>query len=304
MKIAVTTSSFAVFGDEPLRLLDEAGVEYVLNPHGRKLAPEETVALLADCDGVVAGTEDLSAAVLERLPNLKAVSRCGVGMDNVDLAFCEARGLAVRNTPFGPTLAVAELTLGLILDLLRNVTRMDRELRAGTWKKRMGGQLRGRRVGVVGFGRIGRAVADLLRPLGCELAYADPYPTCAETTRMELDDLLAWAEIVTLHCAKPEGPGALLGRERLARMPEGALLVNCGRGGLVDEAALYEALESGRLGGAAVDCFEKEPYAGPLADLPTTILTPHIGSYAREGRIQMETDAMRNLLEALGGAVR
>ena len=301
MKIAITTSSFATFSEEPLALLREAGVEFVLNPHGRKLAPEETVALLADCDGVVAGTEELSAAVLSQLPGLKALSRCGVGMDSVDAAYCEANGIAVRNTPFGPTLAVAELTLGLILDLMRNVTRMDRELRGGTWKKRMGSQLKGKRVGVVGFGRIGQAVADVLRPMGCDIAYADPYPADVDTPRMELDELMAWADIVTLHCSKPAGACALIGKEQIAAMRPGSWLVNCGRGGLVDEAALHDALKSDHLAGAAIDCFNDEPYAGPLAELENTILTPHIGSYAREGRIQMEIDAVRNCLDALKG---
>ncbi len=300
MKIAITTSSFATYGAEPLDLLARSGVQHVMNPHGRKLAPDETVALLADCVGVVAGTEELSAAVLERLPQLRVISRCGVGMDNVDLAWCEAHGVAVLNTPLGPTRAVAELTLGLILDLMREVTRMDRALRGGTWKKRMGWQLAGKRVGVVGFGRIGKAVADVLRSMGCEIAYYDPTPTCTETTCYPLDDLLGWADIVTLHCSKPAAACALLGAAELARMRPGSWLVNCGRGGLVDEDALYDALASGHLEGAAVDCFDAEPYSGRLTQLDNVILTPHVGSYAREGRIQMETDAVRNLLSALG----
>ncbi|WP_461211556.1 phosphoglycerate dehydrogenase [Desulfocurvus sp. DL9XJH121] len=305
MKAAITTSSFATYSEEPLRLMREAGIEYVLNPHGRKLAPEETVALLVDCDGVLAGTEELSAAVLRQLPNLKAISRCGVGMDSVDAAYCAEYGIAVRNTPFGPTQAVAELTLGLMLDLLRNVTRMDRELRTGTWKKRMGGLLSGKRVGIVGFGRIGRAVADAVRHLGAEIAYSDPYPSCAEEARcMQPDELLAWADIVTLHCSKPEGTDALIGQRELALMREGSWLVNCGRGGLVDEDALCAALASGHMAGAAVDCFNKEPYSGPLTEQDSAILTPHIGSYAREGRIQMETDAARNLIDALRESAR
>jgi len=299
MKIALTTSSFATYSDEPLTLLADAGLDVVTNPHGRKLKPEETVALLAGCAGVVAGTEELSAAVLKELPELKVISRCGVGMDNVDKAYCEAHGLTVLNTPFGPTLAVAELTLGLILDLMRNVTMMDRELRSGTWKKRMGRQLKGKKVGVVGFGRIGQAVADVLKPLGCEIAYADPYPACKETLCLPLDELMAWADIVTLHCSKPGGACSLIGATELAAMREGSWLVNCGRGGLVDETALFEALSSGHLAGAAVDCFESEPYTGPLTTLPNVILTPHIGSYAREGRIQMEIDAVKNLIGAL-----
>lgn len=300
MKIALTTSSFATYADEPIKLLEKAGLAVVTNPHGRKLAPEETVALLADCEGVVAGTEELSAAVLEQLPNLKVISRCGVGMDNVDQAYCEANGITVLNTPYGPTLAVAELTLGLILDLMRNVTMMDRELRAGTWKKRMGWQLSGKKVGVVGFGRIGQAVADVLKAMGCEIAYADPYPACKETLCLPLDELMAWADIVTLHCSKPEGACALIGAEQIAAMRPGSWLVNAGRGGLVDETALAEALKSGHIAGAAVDCFESEPYAGPLTELNNVILTPHVGSYAREGRIQMETDAVKNLIGALG----
>jgi len=301
MKIAITTSSFAAYGSEPLDLLARAGVDIVTNPHGRKLRPEETVALLAGCTGVVAGTEDLGAAVLAQLPKLKAISRCGVGLDNVDLAWCEAHGVAVLSTPQGPTLAVAELTLGLILDLLRTVSRMDRELRSGTWKKRMGWQLAGKRVGVVGYGRIGRATGELLRAVGCEVASFDPRPTCPTTPCLPLYDLLAWADIVTLHCSKPAGGCAVLGAAELARMRPGSWLVNCGRGGLVDEDALYAALASGHLAGAAVDCFNQEPYTGPLRELDTVILTPHIGSYAREGRVRMEADAVRNLLAALGG---
>ncbi len=302
MRIAVTTSSFAVFDPEPLDVLRRAGAEIVLNPHGRKLTPEETVDLCAGCDGILAGTERLDRTVLEKLPGLRVISRCGVGLDSVDLAACAERGIAVRNTPQGPTRAVAELTAGLILDLLRQVTRMDREVRAGTWRKRMGNLLEGKRVGVVGFGRIGQATGALLRLLGAQIAYFDPFVTEADAPRMELDDLLQWAEIVTLHCSKTEGAGFLLDARRLGLMREGAWLVNAGRGGLVDEDALFALLSSGHVAGAAIDCFGKEPYAGPLAELPTTILTPHIGSYAAEGRARMELDAARNLLEALGAA--
>ncbi|BBD07844.1 phosphoglycerate dehydrogenase [Desulfovibrio ferrophilus] len=299
MKIALTTSSFATYSKEPLNLLSEAGIEYIMNPHGRKLAPTETVEVLQGCQGVVAGTEELSAAVLAQLPELKVLSRCGVGMDSVDIPYCEANGITVLNTPFGPTQAVAELTLGLILDLMRNVTQMDRELRSGTWKKRMGWQLSGKKVGVIGFGRIGQAVADVLRPMGCEIAYADPYPSCKDTLCLPLNELMAWADIVTLHCSKPSEACALVGREQIQAMRPGSWIVNCGRGGLVDESALYEALASGHLSGAAVDCFNDEPYTGPLSELENVVLTPHIGSYAREGRIQMEIDAVQNLIGAL-----
>lgn len=303
MKIALTTSSFAQYSDAPLAMLQQAGYQYELNPFGRKLTEGEAIEMLADCDGVVAGTEPLTEKVLAACPRLKAVSRCGVGMDNVDLEAAKRRGVAVRNTPFGPTLAVAELALGLALDLLRNVSRMDRELRSGTWKKRMGFTLQGKKLGVIGFGRIGRATARTFAPHGVEIGFYDPFVDEAEEgERMELDALLSWADVVTLHCSKPEGAAHLLGERELALMREGAWIINAGRGGLVDEDALYKALESGRLAGAAVDTFEQEPYQGPLLQLGNVLLTPHIGSYARESRIRMETDAVENLLEALGAA--
>ena len=300
MRIAVTTSSFATYGDEPLRLLEQAGADIVLNPHGRKLTPDETKQLLAGCAGVVAGTEELSAGVLESLPDLKAISRVGVGMDNVDQAAAERLGIKVANTPMGPTRAVAELTVGLALALMRRVCEMDRELRAGTWKKRMGWLLTGKVVGVIGMGRIGQATAKLMRAMGAEVVYADPVAQCADYRCLALDDLLATADIVTLHCSRPAGGGMVIGAREIGRMKSGSWLINCGRGGLVDEAALAEALLEGSLSGAAVDCFDSEPYAGPLTTCPTAVLTPHIGSYAREGRTAMETDAVRNLLRLLG----
>ena len=305
MRIAITTSTFAEYSREPLDLLAAAGCEVVQNPFGRKLKPEETIGLLAGCAGVVAGTEIYDAAVFAALPGLRAVSRCGVGMDSVDQDAARARGVRVLNTPFGPTRAVAELAVGLALDLLRQVSRMDRELRAGTWKKRMGSLLTGKKVGVVGFGRIGQATAELFAGLGCEIGYADvqPVAACPVYARcLDLPELLAWADIVTLHCSKPASGCAVLGEAERAPLRPGSWLINCGRGGLVDEPALARALAGGHLAGAAVDCFGQEPYSGPLAGLDTAVLTPHIGSYAREGRTRMEADAVRNLLEALGAA--
>jgi len=300
MRIAITTSSFAQFDRDPLALIERAGFSFVLNPHGRKLTREETISLCADCQGIVAGTETYDAEVLDRLPELKALSRCGVGMDSVNQEVCAARGIAVRNTPLGPTRAVAELVAGLILDMLRNISRMDRELRGGTWKKRMGSLLEGKKVGIVGYGRIGRATGDLLERLGARVAFSDPFVREADRERMELPDLLAWADIISLHCSKTAEACHLLDGAMLSLMRPGSWLVNAGRGGLVDEEALAGLLRSGHLAGAAIDCFEKEPYTGPLREIESAILTPHIGSYAREGRIRMEIDAVRNLLDALG----
>lgn len=299
MRVAITTSSFARYSDAPLELLRQAGIEYVLNDKGRTLTEDEAIQILEGCVGVAAGTEPLTRRVLEALPGLKVISRCGTGMDSVDRTFAEEKGIAVCNTPDGPTLAVAELTLGFILALVRQVPRQDRDIRAGIWKKRMGNLLFGKRVGIIGFGRIGQAVAERLAPFGVEIAYNDPFVENKTYSKLGLDALMDWADIVTLHCVKPEGGGALLDMGRLSLMRPGSFVVNVARGGLVDEKALFGLLTAGHLGGAALDVFGKEPYDGPLKDMDNVLLTPHIGSYACEARIIMETDTIKNLLAVL-----
>ena len=304
MKVAITTSTFAKFSDEPLRLLAGRGLEAVMNPHGRALTEDEAADFLRDCVGVAAGTEPLTARVMDAAPGLRVISRCGVGMDNVDQEAAATRGILVRNTPEGPTRAVVELTLGYALDLLRRVSVMDREVREGLWKKHMGNLLQGKNLGIIGFGRIGRAVADVFAFMGCRVSFYDPFVTSDQDqfTRLEPADLLAWADIVTLHCARPPDGSKVLDAAGIASMKPGAWLINAARGGLVDEDALCDALQNGRLSGAALDVFDREPYSGPLAALPNVVLTPHIGSYARESRIQMEIDTIRNLLDALDQA--
>ena len=301
MKIAITTSSFGKYDSRVLNSLKEKKIQYVLNPYGRKLSQEEAVEVAKDAKGIIAGTEPLDEWVLDRLPGLKVISRCGVGMENVDLAAAEFRGIKVFNTPYGPTLPVAELTVGLILNLLRKVTRMDRELRAGTWKKRMGNLLHGKKIGIVGFGRIGQKVAELLLPFGVEVNY---YDVCEVSCNLScstqtMENLLSWADIITLHVSTRNEKGSVIGREELRQMKNGAWLVNVARGEVVDEDALYDALKEDRIAGAAVDVFEKEPYDGPLAQLDNVIITPHIGSYALEARAAMEATSVENLLRGL-----
>ena len=301
-KIAITTTSFVKFDEQPLLLLNDSGFDVVLNPYGRKLSGDEVVELAADAVGLIAGTEPLDRFVLEKLPKLKCISRCGVGMDNVDLETATQLNIKVFNTPFGPTLAVAELTVGLILDLLRKTTLMDREMRAGMWEKRMGNLLRGKRVGIIGFGRIGQKTGELLRAFGCEIGYYDKLRIRGledfRIKSMEMDELLRESDIVTVHVSgKYEKP--LLGANELGLMKKGTWLVNVARGGVVDEEALLNALKNGRLAGAALDVFEKEPYNGPFKELDNVILTPHIGSYAKEARVEMEMQAAKNLIEGL-----
>ena len=298
-KIAITTTTFGEYNKEPLNILDRNGFQVQSNPYQRKLRKDEVIKLCKGAVGIIAGTETLDVDIMETLTTLKVISRCGTGTDNVALVDAERMGIKVFNTPDSPTSAVAELTVGLMINLLRNVSLMEKELRMGQWKKRMGNLLSEKRIGIKGFGRIGKKVAELLKPFGCEIAYADPFVEdgLLGLQRLSLKELLCWADLVTIHVGVNE---KLIGEEEFKCMKDGAIIINTSRGGVVDESALYENLKNGHLAGAALDVFEEEPYSGPLKELGNIILTPHIGSYARDTRVEMEEQAVANLLTGLG----
>ena len=301
-RVLITTSSFNVEQNHGLQQLQLAGIHVTANPHGKRLTETEVAGLLDDdVVGMIAGVEPLTRLVLSKAPELKVISRCGIGLDSVDLVAASEYGIKVYNTPDAPTAAVAELTLGLILGLLRRISRADHDLHQGEWKEHMGSLLSTQTVGIVGFGRVGRRVAQLVRAFGSSLLAYDmqavDMPEYLERTN--LDGLLRKSDIVTLHVPLVPGRGYLIGRPQFAVMKPGAFLVNTARGGLVDESALLEALQSGRLAGAACDVFEQEPYHGPLAQLPQVLLTAHMGSYARESRALMEQEAAENLVRGL-----
>ncbi|MGB2961375.1 MAG: NAD(P)-dependent oxidoreductase, partial [Candidatus Omnitrophota bacterium] len=206
------------------------------------------------------------------------------------------------NTPDGPTRAVVELTIGLVLSLLRGIPSADRETREGKWQKRMGCLLQGKTVGIVGFGHIGRQAAEVLHSMGAKILYCDPVVNEGNKVSLgkrELPELLKESDIVSLHLSYSKENKRLIGAKELALMKKSAFLVNVSRGGIVDENALYEALEKKLIAGAAIDVFEEEPYNGELKKLDNVVLTPHIGSYAREARVNMEVEAAKNLLQGL-----
>ena len=286
-----------------LDLLRGAGVDCVRNPHGRRLTETELIALVPGVDAVIAGTEPITRAVIGAARGLRLISRVGVGLDSVDLAAARDRGVAVAYTPEAPADAVAELTLGLTLSLLRGVHRADAAIRRGEWTRLPGRRLGAVTVGVIGVGRIGRRVVRLLSAFGARVLANDlaPVPLREPVEWVDKAALFRAADVVTLHVPLTPSTRGLVGAAQLAAMPPGALLVNTCRGGVVDEAALARALRAGRPAGAAVDVFVDEPYRGELVGLDNCLITAHMGSMAVDCRRRMERGAARNVVAFLRG---
>ncbi len=302
-EVLITTTTFGKENRLLLDLCKRGKLKIILNPYNRKIKPEELIELGKGVTGIIAGTELITQEVLLKLPKLKVISRCGTGLDNIDLDAAKRLGIKVFNTPDAPICAVAELTVGLILNLLRKVYQADHNLKNGVWEKPMGNLLYGKKVGIIGFGRIGKKVAKILSVFKVRIAFYDvaKKPSLMNCSRKGLKDILRWADIVTVHVSASKKRRYVIGKKELNLMRKGSWLINLSRGGVVDEGALYHALKTEHLSGAALDVFENEPYVGCLRQLNNVILTPHIGSYAKEARIKMEIEAVENLLKNLKG---
>jgi D-3-phosphoglycerate dehydrogenase len=296
-KILVAPSSFAELDSEPREKLIQYGFEVINNPFRRKLTSSELKDLLRGAVGLIAGQETIDREVL-RESSLRVISRCGVEMSNIDLKAAKELGIIVRNTPDAPTIAVAELTIGAMIGLLRMIPAMNHELHNKKWSKKVGVQLSGKTVVIIGFGRIGRYVARLLRPFDVKLIAVDPalQGIVEQTPVVSLKEALPRADIITLH---PSGTSQVLGEHEFSLMKRGVFILNAARGGTIDEDSLLEAITGGKVAGAWIDAFAQEPYSGPLTECPQLILTPHVGSYTRECRKRMEMEAVDNLVSAL-----
>ncbi len=301
-KIFIGLSTFGECGSDPLNLLKQSGYFYSINSLRRRLASEEIIQMGKDCEGVIAGVEPYDDDVLENLPKLRCISRCGAGMDNISIEKCKEKGIAIRNTPDVVIQPVAELTLSLILDLLKKVSYHNALLKSRLWQRQPGNLLAGKNVGILGLGRIGRKVAEMMIKLEAKVCGADLFPdqSWAKQKGIELvsiPELLKASDILSLHLSVLADHPFQLRVEEFSMMKPGSFLVNVSRGQLINEEALFNALSSGQLGGAALDVFCKEPYSGKLCDLANVILTPHIATLTQESRLQMEIEATKNLLD-------
>jgi D-3-phosphoglycerate dehydrogenase len=307
-RVLISTIPFGERDRRPFELLVDAGLEAVVNPLGRKLQPGEIDEMIDGFDALVAGTEQITAKTLDRATDLKVIARVGIGLDSVDLLAARERGVVVAYTPDGPSAAVGELTVGLMVDLLRGVTTADRAIRAGTWQRIMGRRLSEITVGVVGVGRIGKLVIRHLvngfpgiRILANDLEPDTAFGKDHGVTWIEKDALYADADIVTLHVPLTPLTRGLIGGAEMALMKPAASLINTARGGIIDEADLAAALEAGTIAAAAIDVFEREPYTGDLVGLENCLLTSHMGSMSEDCRRRMETEAVEEIVHFFSG---
>lgn len=306
-RVLVTPTSFAKGNPDLKFTLENAVGAVVYNPTNRPLTSVELADLLKDADGFIAGLDQIDASALAAAKRLKVIARYGVGVDRVDVAAATRHGIVVTNTPGANSAAVAELAVGLMLALCRHICQAGQAMHSGQWPRFAGIGLRGKTVGLIGFGAIGREVALRLRAFGCSLLASDPYvrPDAAveSVSLVSLDELLSSSHIVSLHTAVTSANVGMVNDDFLFKMKKGALLINTARGELIDEAALLRALEKNHLAGAALDCFCKEPPVAnhPLLQMPQVITTPHMGAHTDEAMNVMGRMSLDACLAVLRG---
>lgn len=309
MKVLVTTVPFADKDRRPLDLLDKVGAEVVINPLGRKLKNADLLELISDVDILIAGTELLTDQVLDKAASLKLIARVGIGLDSVDLLAARGRGIEVCYTPDAPSPAVAELTIGLMLNLLRAVQVSNQRMHQGKWFRYYGWRLSEVTIGIIGAGRIGSQVIRHLAGFDCSRILVNDvdsslvlpsHPSCS-IERSEKDTIYREADIISIHVPLTAQTRNLVSRIEISCMKPGTLLINTARGGIINEQNLFDALESGHLGGAAIDVFEEEPYGGNLTTLDRCLLTAHMGSMSVDCRARMEVEAAEEAVRFISG---
>ncbi len=307
-RVLIGSRSFGQAFPEHLDQLAAGGCEVIPNGvGGRAYRAAELLEVLPEMDAIVTGTDELTGAVIDASPRLKTIAKHGVGLETIDLMAARARGIPVSYTPGFIHDSVADLTLALLLALARQIVPAHLNTRAGSWKPFFGMELRDKTLGIVGLGRIGKAVAERARGFGMRLVAYEPYPDQAfaaahEVTFLSLPELLQVADVVSLHAPAEATAGPLIGPAEIELMKPTALLINTARGQLVDEEALAQALRVKRLAGAGIDAFVKEPPLGsPLLELDNVVLTPHLGGRTLDGQRRMGELVIENCLRALRG---
>jgi D-3-phosphoglycerate dehydrogenase len=305
-RVLVTTCPFGEIDQDPIRLLEAEKIPFTPNPFKRRFTEIELAEMIGPYEALIAGTEAITEAVLERATNLRLIARVGIGLDSVALRAAKARGIAVTYTPAAPSPAVAELAVGQMLALLRHTTTADKEVRNGIWIRHIGRRLGLLTVGVIGVGRIGRRVIQHLKGwspqiLAHDLIEDQNFSGLTNCTWTDAETIYRMADIVTVHVPLTRRTRGMIGEKQLAMMKPDAILINTARGELIDEAALARTLRARPQFSAAIDVFEDEPYRGELTGLPNCLLSAHMGSATRDCRLRMELEAAQEVVRHFKG---
>jgi phosphoglycerate dehydrogenase-like enzyme len=302
MKIAVTSPSFSsneVLQDEIYRYFPNAK----LNLEGKRFSKDELISYIKDADGVIIGLELVDEEVLQLCPNLKIVSKYGVGLNNIDLDVCKNKNIAIGWTGGVNRLSVSEMTLGYMLMLARNLYVTSNQLKNGIWNKSGGFQLSGKTVGIIGIGFIGKDLIRLLKPFGCKILVndiidQDEYYNKNDLQKASKDEIFRNCDFVTIHTPYDESTKNMVNKEVLSSMKKSAFIINSARGGIIDEVALKFALQNNIIAGAAIDAYVEEPPSDKeFLSLENLICTPHIGGNAKEAVEAMGMSAIKHLVE-------
>ena len=305
-KIFISTYPYCKIDKGPLDLLQATGWEIIINPLGRKLHQEELAKYASDCDALIAGTENVDSLVRES-KKLKIISRVGIGLDSVPLKLCKQKEIIVTYTPDAVSMAVVELTIGLMVALTRQVISADRQIRSSQWSRPYGKRIEESIIGIIGFGRIGSKVAKMLSAFKpSQILVFDIKDKTLEVNELKkmglnidvasLENIYVTSDIVTLHIPYSKYSRYMIDENVFQKMKPDAYLINTARGGIVREDHLYDAIKSQKIAGAAMDVFEVEPYQGSLCELENVILTQHMGSCSYDCRLNMELQAAEDIL--------
>jgi len=305
-KVLITTVPFGNKNRLPLDLLEKSNIEYLINPLNKKLTESELAEMVTDFDAIIAGTEEISEKVMNNATKLKHISRVGIGLDSVDLLVAEKKGIKVSYTPDAPAPAVAELTIGMMLTLLRSTHVSNSQMHHGKWYRFSGRRLSNVTIGVIGVGRIGAGVIRHLQSFGSPNVLVNdisdaPHKLNLPIKWVDKEQIFKDADIITLHLPLTGITKDLIKKKQLMSMKEDAIIINTSRGGIINEKDLYEVMQSGHLSGAAIDVFEHEPYDGPLKDIERCLLTAHMGSMSVDCRTRMEIEATEEVIRFLTG---
>ncbi|WP_312612500.1 phosphoglycerate dehydrogenase [Oscillibacter sp.] len=306
-RVLVTSRSFGSIDSTPMDILEQAGCEVILM--GKDFDMERFAETVTECDALIIGAHDFPVELMNRCEKLKVICKHGAGLDNLHLEEAKARGIAVCNVPGTNANAVADLTMGLMLSCARHISLGDRRVRQGQWKALTGKDVYAKTLGLLGFGAVAKNVARRAAGFSMRVLAYDPYvhvlPEGFEHVTLceNAAEVISGCEFLSIHLPLNEETRGMIGAAELAAMRPGAYVVNTARGGIVDEKALYEALTSGHLSGAAMDVTEVEPMdmANPLLSLDSVVVTPHIGMYSREAIGAVSIICAENVAACLGG---